>query len=242
MKLRATLLAGSVLLTGCDLKSAAEPVNPVLAGLSNIFGFDALRGKVKHFTQTQTDEAGKVTAYVEGEFDADGCLAALRTYQPSMNLDLDLVRDGKKLVDKSEHQALFELTDLCQLAKTTDGRLSYRSNDQHFITEVIYRDQPTPLAAYQYDDEGFPVSMTFVSPQSGKVSTVVMQNDAPAKKRLDATVIVTENNEQVSVTRTSCQYDQHANPRQCQVLVSVGKGAAQTVSTLTHTTKIDYYP
>ncbi|MEI7254343.1 YnfC family lipoprotein [Dickeya dadantii] len=241
MKLRATLLAGSVLLAGCDLKPAAEPVNPVLAGLSNIFGFDALRGKVKRFTQTQTDDAGKVTAYVEGEFDAEGCLAALRTYQPSMNLDLDLVRNGQTLVEQSDRQALFQLTDHCQLAKTTDGRLSYRSNDKYAIAEVVYRDKPTPLASYRYDDDGFPVSMTFVSPENGKVTKVEMRNDAPAQKRLDATVVVTENDEQVSVTRTSCQYDQHFNPRLCQVLVSNGKGAAQTVTTLTHTTKIEYY-
>ncbi|QDX31248.1 YnfC family lipoprotein [Dickeya poaceiphila] len=253
MKRNAMVLAGAVLLAGCDLKPAMEPVNPVLAGLSNIFGFDALRGKVKHFTQTQTDEAGKVTAYVEGTFDANGCIMALRTYQPEMSLDLDMVRHGQALVEQRTHQALFQLTEHCQLANTTDGRLSYRSNDQHAITEVIYRgstrdstddsasDGATPMANYRYDDQGFPVSMTFVSPKNGRVTRVEMQDDAPVQKRLDATVIVKENNEQTSVTRTTCQYDSHFNPRECQVLVSNGKGVTQTVSTLTHTSNIEYY-
>ncbi|MEQ4512894.1 YnfC family lipoprotein [Dickeya zeae] len=241
MKLHAMALVGVVLLAGCDRKPTPEPVNPVLAGLSNIFGFDALRGKVKHFTQTQTDEAGKVTAYVDGTFDAEGCLVTLRTYQPAMNFDLDLVRAGQTLLEKSDRQALFQLTEHCQLAKTSDGRLSYRSDDKQAISEVVYRDRPTPLARYRYDDEGFPVSMTFVSPENGKVTRVEMQSDAPMQKRLDATVIVTEDNQQVSVTRTTCQYDSHFNPRVCQVLVSNGKGVAQTVTTLTHTTKIEYY-
>ncbi|MBX9447633.1 YnfC family lipoprotein [Dickeya chrysanthemi] len=241
MKRHAMVLVGAILLAGCDLTSALEPVNPVLAGLSNIFGFDALRGKIKHFTQTQTDDAGKVTAYVEGAFDAEGCLVTLRTYQPAMNLDLDLLRDGNRLIEKSDRQVLFQLTEHCQLEKTPDGRLSYRSDDKQAISEVVYRDRPTPLASYRYDDEGFPISMTFVSPENGKVTTVEMQNDAPAEKRLNATVIVTENNQQISVTRTTCQYDQHFNPRQCQVLVSNGKGVTQTVTTLTHTTKIEYY-
>ncbi|ACS87009.1 YnfC family lipoprotein [Musicola paradisiaca] len=234
------LTAAMLAVAGCDDKQRLEPVSPMMAGFSNIFGFDALRGKIKRFTQTQTDEQGKVVAYVAVTLNQNGCVDTLKSYQPTMNLDLDLVREGQLLVDRNDRKPAFQLGKDCLLEKSVDGRLIYRHDDKGFITDVFYNGHTTPFATYQYDDDGFPSDMTFTSPESGKVTLVSLRNDAAPGKRLDSTMSVTENGEQTSITRTTCRYDVRFNPVVCRVLMTNGKGAGQTLSTLTNTTKVEY--
>lgn len=91
---------------------------------------------------------------------------------------------------------------------------------------------------YRYDDQGYPL---------GKTTKVTTKHylSAPRHQRirskLDYTAVTLLNNQRVGNVKQSCEYDSHANPVDCQlIIVDEGvKPAVERVYTIKNT--IDYY-
>ncbi|QCR38511.1 YnfC family lipoprotein [Nissabacter sp. SGAir0207] len=234
----ALFLLGAVALTACDNR-APERVNPSLASLSNIFGFDPLLGKVRAFSQIQKDESGKITADIRGTLDEQGCVQALRAFQPQMDVDVDLVKEGDYFVDRASHKKLYQLDAHCRLERTIDGSLLYRKDAKGFVTEVVKTANDDSFAHYSYDELGFPRTTLFQSPL-GKTE-IEVKDDAPAHKRLDATTEAKVDGKPAGINKMSCRYDEHANPLSCSATITAEGDYGSAGLSYNQTYQTSYY-
>ena len=232
------LIAAASALAACDDRGP-EPVNPSLASLANIFGFDALRGQVKHFTQIQRGEDGKVSARVSASLDKQGCVQQLRSFQPAMKVDVDLVKEGDYFIDRISRKKMYQLDAHCRLERTVDGSLEYKKDANGFITEVVKTENDDAFASYRYDALGYPRHTLFQSAQ-GKTE-IDVKEDAPDSKRMDATLEARVDGRLAGITKIRCHYDDHFNPVQCAAaMVAEGDYGSATLN-YTQTYQTTYY-
>jgi hypothetical protein len=232
------LIAAASALVACDARGP-EPVNPSLASLANIFGFDALRGKVKHFTQTQKEESGKISAQVSVTLDKQGCVQQLRSFQPAMKVDVDLVKEGDYFVDRTSRKKMYQLDAQCRLERTVDGSLRYKKDAQGFITDVISTETDDAFAGYRYDALGYPRHTLFQNAQ-GKTE-IDVKEDAPDTRRTDATLEARVDGRLAGITKTRCHYDAHFNPVQCAAAVVAEGDYGSATLNYTQTYQTTYY-
>lgn len=238
MKKALCLIVAAGALAACDARGP-EPVNPSLASLANIFGFDALRGKVKQFTQIQRGEDGKISARVSATLDKQGCVQQLRSFQPAMKVDVDMVKEGDYFVDRTSRKKMYQLDAQCRLARTVDGSLEYKKDAKGFITEVVKTENDDAFAGYRYDALGFPRHTLFQNAQ-GKTE-IDLKEDAPDTRRMDATLEARVDGKLAGVTKIRCHYDAHFNPVQCAAaVVAEGEYGSATLN-YTQTYQTTYY-
>ena len=211
-KLLPCLLA--IFLTGCDRTEVTLSFTPEMASFSNEFDFDPLRGPVKDFTQTLMDEQGEVTKRVSG----------------TLVLDANYYRDAETLEKRVRLQGK------CQLAELPSAGVSWETDDNGFVIKASSKQMQME---YRYDDQGYPLGKTTKS--NDKTLSVSATPSTDPIKKLDYTAVTLLNNQRVGNVKQSCEYDSHANPVDCQlIIVDEGvKPAVERVYTIKNT--IDYY-
>ncbi|HGC3444800.1 TPA: YnfC family lipoprotein [Escherichia coli] len=216
-KLLPCLLA--IFLTGCDRTEVTLSFTPEMASFSNEFDFDPLRGPVKDFTQTLMDEQGEVTKRVSGTLSEEGCFDSLELLDLENNTVVALVLDANYYRD----------------AETLAG-VSWETDDNGFVIKASSKQMQME---YRYDDQGYPLGKTTKS--NDKTLSVSATPSTDPIKKLDYTAVTLLNNQRVGNVKQSCEYDSHANPVDCQlIIVDEGvKPAVERVYTIKNT--IDYY-
>ena len=218
-KLLPCLLA--IFLTGCDRTEVTLSFTPEMASFSNEFDFDPLRGPVKDFTQTLMDEQG---------FDSLELLDLENNTVVALVLDANYYRDAETLEKRVRLQGK------CQLAELPSAGVSWETDDNGFVIKASSKQMQME---YRYDDQGYPLGKTTKS--NDKTLSVSATPSTDPIKKLDYTAVTLLNNQRVGNVKQSCEYDSHANPVDCQlIIVDEGvKPAVERVYTIKNT--IDYY-
>lgn len=221
---------------------AILPVSPIMASFSNELDFDALRGEIQHFEQTLYDQNQLPLMVASGEFDSQGCLTRYQRTDNVTQKQLTLVRDDshKRLISQQSPQRQIVLTDDCRIAATTGSddinrEYIYRDNllvkvkdarDGYVYKEYFYTPQAMPRIVVWYNDD----------------SDVLMLTE-PKKRLSDPWDFVTQgydNGHPVYRAFKKCQYDNHANPTGCALIIdNQGENAGQTVQEIRY--RITYY-
>lgn len=241
MKNVAALTLSTLFLYGCDSQASPEPVNPIFASYSNIFGFEPIRGKVKSFLQQQHDEQGKVSSLFQGALSASGCFEALKVVAPLMALDIDLLKEGNYLVNRSDKQKRYALKDNClPESNLTDGT-RYESNDKGYVTAAINDKQADKNSYFEYDASGFPSKISQPTP-TGPFVAVIKDTESEEKKR-NNTIETRVKGELLGELTTRCDYDDHFNATQCKIASKSAEKDKPLSKRLDdpETTKIEYY-
>ncbi len=233
-KLLPCLLA--IMLTGCDRAEVTFSFTPEMASFSNEFDFDPLRGPVKDFTQTLMNEQGEVTKRVSGSLSEEGCFDSLELLDLENNTVVALVLDANYYRDAQTLEKKVRLQGKCQLAELPSAGVSWETDDNGFVVKASSKQMKVD---YRYDEQGYPLGKTTVSNDKTLSVTATPSND-PIKK-LDYTAVTLLNNQQVGNVKQSCEYDSHANPVDCQLIIvdEAEKPAVERVYTIKNT--IDYY-
>ncbi|HBE3042131.1 TPA: YnfC family lipoprotein [Escherichia coli] len=233
-KLLPCLLA--ILLTGCDRTEVTLSFTPEMASFSNEFDFDPLRGPVKDFTQTLMDEQGEVTKRVSGTLSEEGCFDSLELLDLENNTLVALVLDANYYRDAETLEKRVRLQGKCQLAELPSAGVSWETDDNGFVIKASSKQMQME---YRYDDQGYTLGKTTKS--NDKTLSVSATPSTDPIKKLDYTAVTLLNNQRVGNVKQSCEYDNHANPVDCQlIIVDEGvKPAVERVYTIKNT--IDYY-
>ena len=233
-KLLPCLLA--IFLTGCDRTEVTLSFTPEMASFSNEFDFDPLRGPVKDFTQTLMDEQGEVTKRVSGTLSEEGCFDSLELLDLENNTVVALVLDANYYRDAETREKRVRLQGKCQLAELPSAGVSWETDDNGFVIKASSKQMQME---YRYDDQGYPLGKTTKS--NDKTLSVSATPSTDPIKKLDYTAVTLLNNQRVGNVKQSCEYDSHANPVDCQlIIVDEGvKPAVERVYTIKNT--IDYY-
>lgn len=241
MKNAAALTLSALLLYGCDSQAKPQPVNPIFASYSNIFGFEPIRGKVKSFVQQQHDEQGNISSSFEANLAENGCFESLKVVAPLMDLDVDLVKEGNYLVNRSDKQKRYALKDNCLPDRNIDDNTRYESNEKGFITAAINDKEITKNSYFEYDDAGFPSKMSQPT-ATGPFVALIKKAESEEKKRNG--IIETRFKDMLlGEVTTECEYDDHFNATQCKIKSkSAGEGKSMSKGLDDpETTKIEYY-
>lgn len=235
-KLLPCLLA--ITLTGCDRTEVTLSFTPEMASFSNEFDFDPLRGPVKDFTQTLINEQGEVTKRVSGTLSEEGCFDSLELLDLENNTVVALVLDANYYRDAQTLEKRVRLQGKCQLAELPSAGVSWETDDNGFVVKASSKQMKMKME-YRYDGQGYPLGKTTIS--NDKTLSVTATPSKDPIKKLDYTAITLLNNQQVGNIRQTCEYDSHANPVDCQlIIVDEGeKPAVERVYTIKNT--IDYY-
>lgn len=233
-KLLPCLLA--IILTGCDRSEVTLSFTPEMASFSNEFDFDPLRGPVKDFTQTLMNEQGEVAKRVSGTLSEEGCFDSLELLDLENNTVVALVLDANYYRDAQTLEKRVRLQGKCQLAELPSAGVSWETDDNGFVVKASSKEMKVE---YRYDAQGYPLGKTTES-NDKKLSVTATPSDDPIKK-LDYTAITLLNHQQVGNIKQTCEYDSHANPVDCHlVIVDEGvKPAIERVYIIKNT--IDYY-
>ncbi|ENA0591318.1 YnfC family lipoprotein [Escherichia coli] len=223
-------------LTGCDRTEVTLSFTPEMASFSNEFDFDPLRGPVKDFTQTLMDEQGEVTKRVSGTLSEEGCFDSLELLDLENNTVVALVLDANYYRDAETLEKRVRLQGKCQLAELPSAGVSWETDDNGFVIKASSKQMQME---YRYDDQGYPLGKTTKS--NDKTLSVSATPSTDPIKKLDYTAVTLLNNQRVGNVKQSCEYDSHANPVDCQlIIVDEGvKPAVERVYTIKNT--IDYY-
>lgn len=124
----------------------------------------------------------------------------------------------------------------CQLAELPSAGVSWETDDNGFVIKASSKQMQME---YRYDDQGYPLGKTTKS--NDKTLSVSATPSTDPIKKLDYTAVTLLNNQRVGNVKQSCEYDSHANPVGCQlIIVDEGvKPAVERVYTIKNT--IDYY-
>ncbi len=191
----------------------------------------------KDFTQTLMDEQGEVTKRVSGSFGRKKAVLILSNYSDSENNTLvALVLDANYYRDAETLEKRVRLQGKCQLAELPSAGVSWETDDNGFVIKASSKQMQME---YRYDDQGYPLGKTTKS--NDKTLSVSATPSTDPIKKLDYTAVTLLNNQRVGNVKQSCEYDNHANPVDCQlIIVDEGvKPAVERVYTIKNT--IDYY-
>ncbi len=241
MKNAAALTLLSLLLYGCDSEASPEPVNPILASYSTIFGFEPIRGHVKSFVQEQHNEQGEVSSLFQASLAENGCFEALKVVAPLMDLDIDLVKEGLYLVNREDKQKRYALKDNCLPDRNISDNVRYESNDKGFVTAAIHDADTSKNIYFEYDSAGFPSKVSQPTP-SGPFVAVINSTESEEKKR-NGTIQTRFKDKVLGEVTTTCEYDDHFNATHCTIkskTMDDGKSMSKQLDD-PETTKIEYY-
>ena len=214
-KLLPCLLA--ITLTGCDRTEVTLSVTPEMASFS-------------------INEQGEVTKRVSGTLSEEGCFDSLELLDLENNTVVALVLDANYYRDAQTLEKRVRLQGKCQLAELPSAGVSWETDDNGFVVKASSKQMKME---YRYDGQGYPLGKTTIS--NDKTLSVTATPSKDPIKKLDYTAITLLNNQQVGNIRQTCEYDSHANPVDCQlIIVDEGeKPAVERVYTIKNT--IDYY-
>lgn len=228
------ILAG--LLAGCDKPTTPLSFTPEMAGFSNEFDFDPLRGPVKDFSQTLLNEKGEVAKRVTGTLSAEGCFDTLELHDLESNTGIALVLNANYYLDAETQQKKLRLQGKCQLAELPSAGVTWDTDDNGFIVAAHSKEMEVK---YRYDDEGYPLGKTTVSGDQHLSVSATPSKDK--RKKLDYTAVSLLNDKPLGNVKQSCDYDSHDNPVSCH-LVIVDESVKPAVShQYTIKNNIDYY-
>lgn len=241
MKNVAALTLSFLCLYGCDSYASPEPVSPIFASYSNIFGFEPIRGKVKSFVQEQRDEQGKVSSLFQGALSATGCFDALKVVAPLMDLDIDLLKEGNFLVNRSDKHKRYALEDNCLPERNLITEVRYESNEKGYVIAVINDKEPAKNSYFSYDDAGFPAKISQPTP-TGPFVAIIKAAESEEKKR-NNTIETRVNDILLGEVTTRCEYDDRFNATDCKITSKSEDKDKPLPKTLNdpETTKIEYY-
>ena len=241
MKNVAALTLSTLFLYGCDSQASLEPVNPIFASYSNIFGFEPVRGKVRSFLQQQHDEQGKVSSLFQGALSATGCFNELKVVAPLMGLDVDLLREGNFLVNRGDKQKRYALKDNCLPERDLSDDTHYESNDQGYVTAAINDKDASKNSYFEYDASGFPSKISQPTP-TGPFIAIIKATESEEKKR-NNTIETRVKGVLLGEVTTRCDYDDHFNATDCKITSKAAEKDKPLPKRLDdpETTIIEYY-
>lgn len=241
MKNVAALTLSTLLFYGCDSQASLEPVNPIFASYSNIFGFEPVRGKVKSFLQQQHDEQGKVSSLFQGALSATGCFNELKVVAPLMGLDVDLLKEGNFLVNRGDKQKRYALKDNCLPERDLSDDTHYESNDQGYVTAAINDKDASKNSYFEYDTSGFPSKISQPTP-TGPFIAIIKATESEEKKR-NNTIETRVKGVLLGEVTTRCDYDDHFNATDCKIISKAAEKDKPLPERLDdpETTIIEYY-
>ena len=170
-------------------------------------------------------------ASFSNEFDFDPLRGPVKDFtQTLMDEDANYYRDAQTLEKRVRLQGK------CQLAELPSAGVSWETDDNGFVIKASSKQMQME---YRYDDQGYPLGKTTKS--NDKTLSVSATPSTDPIKKLDYTAVTLLNNQRVGNVKQSCEYDSHANPVDCQlIIVDEGvKPAVERVYTIKNT--IDYY-
>ena len=131
---------------------------------------------------------------------------------------------------------LLDLENNTVVALVLDANYYRETDDNGFVIKASSKQMQME---YRYDDQGYPLGKTTKS--NDKTLSVSATPSTDPIKKLDYTAVTLLNNQRVGNVKQSCEYDSHANPVDCQlIIVDEGvKPAVERVYTIKNT--IDYY-
>lgn len=152
------------------------------------------------------------------------------------NTVVALVLDANYYRDAQTLEKRVRLQGKCQLAELPSAGVSWETDDNGFVIKASSKQMHME---YRYDDQGYPLGKTTKS--NDKTLSVSATPSTDPIKKLDYTAVTFLNNQRVGNVKQSCEYDSHANPVDCQlIIVDEGvKPAVERVYTIKNT--IDYY-
>ena len=171
-------------------------------------------------------------ASFSNEFDFD----PLELLDLENNTVVALVLDANYYRDAETLEKRVRLQGKCQLAELPSAGVSWETDDNGFVIKASSKQMQME---YRYDDQGYPLGKTTKS--NDKTLSVSATPSTDPIKKLDYTAVTLLNNQRVGNVKQSCEYDSHANPVDCQlIIVDEGvKPAVERVYTIKNT--IDYY-
>ena len=180
-------------------------------------------------------------ASFSNEFDFDPLRGPVKDFTQTL-LDLEnntvvaLVLDANYYRDAETLEKRVRLQGKCQLAELPSAGVSWETDDNGFVIKASSKQMQME---YRYDDQGYPLGKTTKS--NDKTLSVSATPSTDPIKKLDYTAVTLLNNQRVGNVKQSCEYDSHANPVDCQlIIVDEGvKPAVERVYTIKNT--IDYY-
>lgn len=225
-----------VMLAGCDNATSLVSYTPEMASFSNEFDFDPLRGPVKDFSQTLMNDKGEVAKRVSGTLSQEGCFDTLELHDVENNTGLALVLDANFYRDAETLEKRVRLQGKCQLAELPSAGVVWDTDDNGFVVSAAGKEMNVQ---YRYDADGYPLGKTTVTKDS-KLSVNAKPSADPLKK-MDYTAVTLLNDRPVGNVKQTCEYDAHANPVNCQLIIvdESAKPAVERSYTIKNT--IEYY-
>lgn len=223
-------------LTGCDSNTTPAAFSPEMAGFSNEFDFDPLRGPVKTFSQTLIDEKGAVAKRVSAKLSQEGCFDELEFNDLESNTGATLVLDANYYVDGITLEKRVRLQGKCQLAAFPSAGVTWETNDDGFIMKSLSEAREVD---YHYDSEGYPLGKT--SQTKGNTLAVMSTPSEDRRKKLDYTAVTLLNKQPVGNVKQSCDYDRYDNPVSCSLEVVDLSATPAAVQRYTIENVIEYY-
>src|SRR5471030_599272 len=241
MKNAAALMGLALFFWGCEAQAGPQPVNPIFASYSNVFGFEPVRGKVKSFLQQQRDENGALSSSFQANLSETGCFESLKVVAPLMGLNVDLIRKGRYLVNRSDQKGRYSQRDNCLLESNLDDNTRYIANNKGFITVVINGEKSGKNVYFQYDASGFPSRVSQPTAKGPFVATIT-GTESDEKKR-NNTIQTRFKGVLLGEVVTRCEYDDHFNATHCTIESQPAAGGKSMPKELDdpETTQIEYY-
>ncbi|POT57429.1 YnfC family lipoprotein [Citrobacter amalonaticus] len=225
-----------VLLSGCDNANIPLSFTAEMASFSNEFDFDPLRGPVKDFSQTLMNENGEVAKRVTGTLSEEGCFDTLELHDLENNTAVALVLDANYYLDAQTGEKKVRLQGKCQLAELPAAGVTWDTDDNGFVVTATGKEMKV---RYRYDAQGYPLGKTTTS-QDHTLSVDAKPSNDPRKK-LDYTAVSLLNNRPLGNVKQTCEYDRHANPVDCQLVIVDESVKPPVARTYTIKNTIDYY-
>lgn len=241
-----SLLALSV--TGCDKHTESASFTPIFANNSNIFGFDALQGPIKSFTQRMIGQDGTTVAAYSAELDQRGCFTSLDFNFPTLgSMGKNLVKVAGFYVDSKTNKKEFAIDNECNIIKSfgsstafendaANSPVVYKRNDKGFIIESDVEFTNKVIDKYEYTSNGFPSMQERVKSlyTMKMVSHYSQQDKNPFNFTSES---FHDGKLALSMTR-ECKTDSYGNPVSCEFDVRKVDGS---VDSYTITNNIEYF-
>ncbi|EMF0716385.1 YnfC family lipoprotein [Citrobacter freundii] len=203
-----------VALVGCDNAKGLVSFTPEMASFSNEFDFDPLRGPVKDFSQTLLNDKGEVAKRVSGTLSQEGCFDTLELHDVENNTGMALVLDANYYLDAETLEKKILLQGKCQLAELPSAGVVWDTDDNGFVVSATGKEMKVQ---YRYDAEGYPLGKTTTNKEDRL--QVNAKPSADPQKKLDYTAVSLLNDHPLSNVRQTCDYDDYANPVNCQLVI-----------------------
>ncbi|WP_336220413.1 YnfC family lipoprotein [Citrobacter amalonaticus] len=236
MKNQIFLFAIGIGLAGCDNSTVTLSFTPEMASFSNEFDFDPLRGPVKDFSQTLLNEKGEVAKSVNGILSKEGCFESLELHDLENNTGVALVLDANFYRDAETMEKKVRLQGKCQLAELPSAGVVWDTDDNGFVVSATGKEMKVQ---YRYDADGYPLGKTTVSQDQTLTVSARPSNDP--RKKLDYTAVSLLNNHPLGNVTQTCDYDYHANPTDCTLVITDESVKPSVKRNYTIKNTIDYY-